>query len=321
MQPITAVHRIGKRLGVLCLALLTMCGVMNLNATPARADFSALWTEVEWDITDLHEGPSQEAALSFRRMVNRLRTLSGHNVSAYSPEGLTETMSRPSGTGRYIELRILDRTGNDPQYGHYGLTFYFRVDNLYLDGFTARGRNYYFPEQGNTLPAALHRQYGSGNSNTLMEAVPYSSNYNALDSQRSRGSINYSPYLTALGISQIRHYAPNTADNYRRAFASIIQLTSESVRNGWISDRIATILEDGETSDGEVSLGEFGMVVENEWSDLSRLAYRSLSGNVRPSDEVEIEGERYRSIEDMRRPSGRRPALWPFMALSSRKNS
>ncbi|WP_370422222.1 ribosome-inactivating family protein [Streptomyces sp. QH1-20] len=308
MQLISAARSAGRRLSALFLALLATCALVNVDATPARADTNERWTPIEWDITGMSTSvTSQTVESRYRAMLDRLEAISSHAIA----DQVRDTM--PQGTGRYIEVRVVDRNAST----QHRLTLYFRADNLYLDGITAQGQNYRFTDAATALVTGF-TQYYNNHGNMLWRNLPWTSNYSDLAGQEARGAASYTTTALNSYLNRLSTLTPNNWSDRGADFAYVIQATAEAARNGWIRNRIANSLGEGGEWDGNnlyAHIGGFGTDLERNYARLSRLTHRSLNGTVTDSDAVTINGRRYRNLNDMRNGISNGPRIAPFIAL------
>ncbi|MFD7666024.1 hypothetical protein [Streptomyces sp. NPDC059788] len=74
MHPQSAVRRLGRRLGVLWLALFATCGLLSGNAAPAHADTTERWTT-------LNGATAESARFGWIRRRIEAVIRSGHDAS------------------------------------------------------------------------------------------------------------------------------------------------------------------------------------------------------------------------------------------------
>ncbi|WP_284582048.1 ribosome-inactivating family protein [Streptomyces sp. 2P-4] len=290
MQLISAARNTGRRLGVLLLALLATCSLVNINATPAHADTSNRWTTMEWDITELAWGTADEdAGRMYRRMIDEFRGHAAHRI------GDVQELMPTRQTAQYLELRVINRNDSPT----HRLSLYFRLDTLYLEGFTTNGQNFRFSEPSTTLVTEFRNHYRQGN--LLFTNLPYTGSYLDLANDSVRGAApfqahNVMSYINSM-IATTEHNMDDTTR--RRAIANVIAMTSEAIRIGWIERRIDHTISFGEAYDGQAhqtTLGGFGVSLENNWRRLSILAHRDIAGTRRPQDAVNIGGTLYQTL-------------------------
>ncbi|MFI7537330.1 ribosome-inactivating family protein [Streptosporangium sp. NPDC049376] len=300
-------QKIAQRLGSILLSLACVLGLVQVGAAgPANADTTSRWTIMNWDIDTLNDG-GLGAAQSYGEMLNRLRNLAGEEVRNRYWE--TETVD-----DHYIELQIENN-------GDHFLSLYFRSSNLYLEGFTVRGQNYQFRDTPDSLMREFIRHYRAGN--LAFGVLGYSSSYGELDAQGNRGNAHFTTADLYHYFYEMINFTAATQNNHRLRLANIIAATSEAVRSGWIRRRIQTVLHYGshidENGGRQTTLGGFGLALENNWSRLSRLAYRSRVGSANSSDYVNINGYSYQSLTDITLGNVPRriPSLEGLLALGS----
>ncbi|MFD0886478.1 ribosome-inactivating family protein [Streptosporangium algeriense] len=300
-------QKIAQRLGAVLLALACILGLTQAGAAgPAHADTTARWTIMRWDINSLNWG-GLAAAQSYDNMLSELRNHAGEEVR--NRYWQTETVS-----GHYIEMQVRD---NDDHF----LSLYFRSSNLYLDGFTVRGRNYRFSDAPSTLTTEFSRYYRTGNQ--LFENLRYSSTYPDLDAQGNRGNSNFEAASLYNYFRGMANFTAANQNDHRLRLANIVAATSEAVRFGWIQRRIETVIHYGghidENGGWQTTLGSFGLALENNWRRLSTLAYRSWTGSVNSSDYVNINDYSYQSLADITLGNTPRrvPSLEGLLALGS----
>ncbi|MFF4814777.1 ribosome-inactivating family protein [Kitasatospora sp. NPDC001309] len=236
-------------------------------------------------------------------MIRQLRELSGTSIAP----ALARTTTA---TGRYIEISVNDYS--DPINTH-RLSLYLRLDNLYLDGFTASGRNWRFSDAPTYLSTRFAAAYPRDG---LLENLRYSSHYSDLASPEARGAQRYSGAAFYGFLSTLFGVSEGSRDQARAPLAAMIGATSEAARFGWIENRIAASIETGGQQDGAQrydNLGPFGAGLENSWDELSRLVYREQNGDSqRPT--VRIDGRNYSSISDIVNGIGTgTPRIAPFL--------
>ncbi len=313
MHPISAIRRVGRRLGVLCLALLATCVLVNADVTPARADTTQPWTTIEWDITGMkNKVASPGAASTYRAMIARLRDISSHQI-------LNEVRdSMEQGTGRYIEVRVRDRS----EANQHRLSLYFRADNLYLDGFTVVGQNYRF----NNAPAELvtgFTQHYNNQGNMLFRTLPYSNHYRDLASDTARGDARYAATNVHGYLNVMAELTPGNWHEARPEIAYIIGATAEAARFGWIENRIGRSIGAGSDNDGQgyyANIGGFGVDLENNWSRLSHIVHQGMRNETVPrAQHALINGRRYASLQEIQygtvQDNRNGPGLTPLLAL------
>ncbi|MEU1881436.1 ribosome-inactivating family protein [Streptosporangium sp. NPDC020072] len=300
-------QKIAQRLGSILLSLTCVLGLVQVGAAgPANADTTSRWTIMNWDIDTLNDG-GLGAAQSYGEMLNDLRDLAGEEVRNRYWE--TETVD-----DHYIELQIENN-------GDHFLSLYFRSSNLYLEGFTVRGQNYQFRDTPDSLMREFIRHYRAGN--LAFDVLGYSSSYGELDAQGNRGNAHFTTADLYHYFYEMINFTAATQNNHRLRLANIIAATSEAVRSGWIRRRIQTVLHYGshidENGGRQTTLGGFGLALENNWSRLSRLAYRSRAGSANSSDYVNINGYSYQSLTDITLGNVPRriPSLEGLLALGS----
>ncbi|WP_030022359.1 ribosome-inactivating family protein [Streptomyces monomycini] len=313
MHPISAVRGVGRRIGVLCLALFAACGLLNGNATPAHADTTQPWTVIEWDITGMKgKTASPGAASNYRAMVARLRDISSHQIL----NDVRESM--PQGTGRYIEVRVRDR-GAATQHR---LSLYLRADNLYLDGFTVQGQNYSFREAPREMVTGFSRFYRN-QGNMLFDVLPYTGHYRDLAESQARSEASYDASHMFQYLDTMTGLTENNWYGARSHIAFVIGATSEAARFGWIENRIARSIHAGSDYDGEGSysfIGGFGVDLENNWERLSRIVHAGMNNESLPAAQhARIAGRIYANLHEIQYGTTRNnqagPRIAPFITL------
>ncbi|MFH8404777.1 ribosome-inactivating family protein [Streptomyces sp. NPDC018019] len=286
---------------------MALFAVVDIKAAaPAQADPSRYWTILGWEVEDMKYGASPRVASRYRDMIGQLRRISGHDIG----NGLMRTTSN---TQRYIELRVIDRRETPD----HRLSLYLRADNLYLDGYTAEGRNYMFSDAPAYLTTRFRNQYPTGNA--LFQRLPYSSQYGSLANDTVRGAQSFNGPSLRQVITDMSRTTPNNWWNVRTQTAAVIGATAEAARFGWIENRIGNSLGLGGDQDGPnwyTHLGAFGTGLQNAWAAMSRLVYRDQNGtgNVTP---VVINGRTYSTIQQIVYGTTGGPAIAPLLTLSS----
>ncbi|GGS91415.1 MULTISPECIES: ribosome-inactivating family protein [Streptomyces] len=220
-------------------------------------------------------------------------------------------------TPRFIEMRVINNNNNAVPHQ---LSLYFRVENLYLEGFTTNGRNYRFTDPNQDLVTEFQNYYGAPGG-YLWQTLPYNGGYVDLGATAAvRGAAEWHSYnVTSYIDSMIATRDGNVWDaTRRRAMANIIAATSEAARIDWIRLRITMVIRHGAHDDGQgrqTTLGGFGVALENNWGRLSHLAARELNGTLRPQDAVNIGGTWYENLHHFRNADHNRQQLAPFMIL------
>ncbi|MEU1734583.1 ribosome-inactivating family protein [Streptosporangium sp. NPDC020145] len=297
-------QRIAQRLGAVLLALACILGLAPISS--AHADTTARWTVMTWDISTLL-GSGLTAAQAYGRMLNTLRNHAGAPVR--DAFWRTETVGN-----HYIELRVSNGTD------HF-LTLYFRSSNLYLEGFTVRGSNYEFSDTPSSLITEFVNFYPSGNH--LFERLGYSSTYGELDGQGNRANSHFTALDLYHYFSDMQGFPHPNQSADRLRLANIVAATSEAVRIGWIQRRIQTVVRYGyhidENGGRQTQLGGFGLALENNWSRLSRLAFRTLDRPVPSTGYVTIYGYTYQNLSDIlgQTQPRRVPSLEALLALGT----
>ncbi|MEU6972746.1 ribosome-inactivating family protein [Kitasatospora aureofaciens] len=296
-----------KRLMALLLSFIALFSVAQIEAAPpAKAATSSPWSVITWDITGLAGGGTRPAA-NYRSMIRQIRELSGSSIA-------TDMARTTSATERYIEIMVTDF--NDP-INHHRLSLYLRLDNLYLDGFTVSGENYQFSDAPNYLNTRFHNQYPR--SNPLFNILPYSSHYSDLASPETRGNQHFSGPSFYYYVSTLFGVSGGSVNQVRTHLAAMIGATSEAARFGWIENRIANSVANGQDFDGVGYydyIGGFGADLENSWDELSRLVYREQQGNL-PVPSVTVNDRVYRRISDIVNGRADTPRLIPFLTHGS----
>ncbi|MFD4830594.1 ribosome-inactivating family protein [Streptomyces uncialis] len=280
------------------LAITALLGGTQLvSASPARADTSHNWNKIEWNITNLGNGNSVPAANRYRAMISSLRALSASNIA----DGFMRTMTA---TQRYAEVKVID---NNATVKH-RLSIYVRLDNLYIDAFTAEGRTFAF----NDTPRYFNTQFSAAypGGNTLVQTMPFSGSYGSLDAAQARANQSYEgPSFGGL-ISELQGMNSSNFYDRRNEMAAIIGAVSEAARFGWIESRIALSLSHGGEWDGPHQyshIGGFGISLQNNWAALSRLVYREMNSTTRSP--AHINGHVYNSMGQVRNGYGSAPAI------------
>ncbi|MFJ6940450.1 ribosome-inactivating family protein [Streptomyces sp. NPDC101132] len=334
MYPISAVRRAGRSLGCLLLALMATCTLVSANASPAQAQPwpHRNWETIQWNMHDFQSQTvgtqaARDRANRFEDMVRQLRRLAGHQIGGQETLGQLSETYQTGATDRIIQVAVWTNLSGRSQHH---LSLYFNAANLYLVGFTSRGRHYQFrdssPGQGSSSPilrtnlGELYRRHVGGDA-PLFRNLGYTGNYNQLDSSNSRV---HRQYLSSEIMSSVNHLIDPqdlVHDDLRRHLAFLIGATAESARFGWIQRRIAAaIAYGGDPSDSPARpahLGLFGQDLQRAWSDLSILTHRELDPHpTRPAPNVVINGRVYRSLEDILGFSEEdMPTLSPFLTL------
>ncbi|KOT34476.1 Ribosome inactivating protein (plasmid) [Streptomyces rimosus subsp. rimosus] len=317
MHPASPARIVSRRLCALLLALLAMCGLVNTNATPARADTgNSAWTVYSWDVTELEGATSTvEGAGNYRNLIASLRYWVGHRIEGADAR-LQETERVAN---HFIEVQVL--TGNPSQHH---LSLYFRTNDLYLVGFAANSQRWQFGSGGRDQ-TALARAYRdhyheAGGFNDL----GYDENYNTLDPDGERGDMTYRPWALHNQLMSFRGITRQNANSYRVRLAYLAQTTAEAARFQWIENRIYGTLRSGVSDEDDSGyrydfVGSFGMALENRWADLSRLIYRFRRGaTVAP---VVVDRREYRTPDAIIRGDIGLPRIGTFLAASSQRNA
>ncbi|MEU7226122.1 ribosome-inactivating family protein [Streptomyces chrestomyceticus] len=313
------VRRVGRRLGVLLLALLATCGLLNANSAPAHADTgNSRWTVIPWYVSDLDgEMRTPEGAARYRDFITSLRTWAGHQINNQNVDRRlweTETIQN-----HFIEVQVW--TGPNQDQLH--LTLYFRTNDLYLVGFGANSQRWQFGDAGGDRSALARAWRDQYNQAGRFNDLGYDENYNSLDPNRERGDMVYTPWYLHNQLMSFQGINRQTANNYRLRLAYIAQATAEAARTPWIFNRIHETIRDGESSGDDSGrrytyVGSFGMALENQWSNLSRLIYRVMRGQ--RVDPVDVDGRRYRNIDDIVLGDPTRPQIGALLANSAQMN-
>ncbi|MFF3276594.1 ribosome-inactivating family protein [Streptomyces chrestomyceticus] len=312
MHPIPAVRRTGRRLGVLLLTLVAVCGLLYGNAAqPAHAESSQRWTIITWHAEALSVDDNYPTRRfigdHYRQMASQLRAAAGHSMdgSGNSSSLLDTPRER---TNRIIEVQVWTHDGMH-------LALYFSRDNLYLLGYTNRGAHWRFSDTDNTLAAEYHNRYPD-DQNWLFQSLGYNGNYNTLDREGHRANANYDRITMDVHLDEVSHTRQGRTNNVRYSLAYVIGATAEAARFGWIQERIATVLDHGSDPtdpNHPMHLGAFGIGLQNSWSDLSRLAHEDLGDF--PTRPVRIDGRNYTNVNEINYGSPSLPRVAPFLAL------
>ncbi|MFD7666004.1 ribosome-inactivating family protein [Streptomyces sp. NPDC059788] len=290
----STVRRVGRRLGVLLLALLTMGGLLDANATPAGATTPSTWNIITWTIDDLqYTTHTQLGSQNYRNLIQNIRGLAaaeGRLGSGANSYHLQETEDRP---GRFIEVQVLD-------HDEHTLSLYFQTRDMYLVGIAAGNVRYQWADSGDESPLArAYRQnyHEAGGFRT----IGYSENYNNLTSRQAREEFVYTLLEMYRRLNRLADMTRSNADSRRTDFAYVIQGTSEAVRFDWIRDRIYQTIRDGvsepDPAGGRYScLGSYGVDLTLNWSALSVFVYHALSSL---PVYIEIAGNAYRTLSEL----------------------
>ncbi|GAA2479854.1 ribosome-inactivating protein [Streptomyces thermolineatus] len=315
MNPIPSVRRAGRSLGTLFLALLAACSLVTFGTTPARAETSQRYTVIDWHMEgyDTGDGGSQGAdrALRYRDMIAQLRAASGHRMTGANGSDMLDTPTRTD-TNRVIEVRVWTNAHGGPSESHVAL--YFSVDNLYLLGFTTRGRHWLFSDTTLPLAREIQNHYGM-RTPPLFQDIRYRGNYDTLDPHTLRGAFHYNALTMQMSMDGLSRFSLEDRAHYRGTLAYLIGATSEAARFGWIEHRIAAAINRGyDSSDPNLpdNLGNFGVELQTQWSALSRVAHRTVNGGT--STPVTVDRRVYTNITQIRYGAGV-PRLTPFLAL------
>ncbi|KOT91065.1 hypothetical protein ADK86_24150 [Streptomyces sp. NRRL F-5755] len=312
MHPIPAVRRTGRRLGVLLLALVAVCGLLYGNAAqPAHAESSQRWTIITWHAENLTAGEDEPARRrlgnEYRQMVAQLREAAGHPMDG-SGNSSTLLDTPRQRTNRIIEVQVWTETGMH-------LALYFSRDNLYLLGYTNRGRHWRFSDTDHTLEAEYHNRYPDDH-NWLFQSLGYDGNYNTIDPHGDRGRLPYDRITMDVHLSNIANTRDRRTDEVRLPLAYIIGATAEAARFGWMQERVAAVLDHGSDPTDPthpMHIGAFGLGLQNAWSDLSRLAHYDLGGFPPPT--VRIDDRNYTNVNQINYGTPNLPRIAPFLAL------
>ncbi|MFD7665997.1 ribosome-inactivating family protein [Streptomyces sp. NPDC059788] len=311
----STVRRVGRRLGVLLLALLTMGGLLDANATPAHAETHSNWSEIVWEIDDMrYQTSTEQGASRYRNLINNIRGLAAaerHLGSGADSEHLQETENQPN---RFIEV-IVREDGNRI------LSLYFQTRDMYLVGIATRNARYQWNGEGDTSALAqAYRQHHREAGN--FHAVGYSENYRDLASEAVRGEFAYNPSAFYNRLESLSNMTRGNADTRRRDFAYVIQATSEAVRFDWIRDRIFQTIRDGESEPDPAgnryqNLGTYGVGLTLNWTRLSTFVYQ-LVANLPAT--IIIAGNVYDSLQRLLYGvHGQMPGIGGILAASSKK--
>ncbi len=315
MYPVSTVRRVGRRLGVLLLALLTMGGLLDANATPARAVTHSDWSEIVWEIGDMrYQTSTTQGALRYRNLINNIRALAaaeGHLGSGAESEHLQETENR---SNRFIEVIVRED-------GSHILSLYFQTRDMYLVGIAAENARYQWSGDGDSsaLARAYRQRYRQAGD---FRAIGYSENYRDLATEAERGEFAYNPSAFYNRLESLSHMTRSNANTRRRDFAYVIQATSEAVRFDWIRDRIFQTIRDGESEPDPAgmryqNLGSYGVALTLNWTRLSTFVYQ-LVRNLPAT--IIIAGNVYDSLARLLNGvHGRMPGIGGILAASSKK--
>ncbi|MEU6965466.1 ribosome-inactivating family protein [Streptomyces chrestomyceticus] len=310
----STVRRVGRRLSVLLLALLTMGGLLDANATPAQAQTQSNWSVITWDIDPLRDNaPTQQGALNYRNLIQNIRGLATAEQrlgTGPNSNHLQETEDRPN---RFIEVQV--RNSNV-----HILSLYFQTRDMYLLGIAAGDVRYQFATNadGSPLAQAYRQFYGRAGG---FRAIGYTENYNNLANRHTRENFSYTSGTMFSHLRQLADMNQGNADTRRQNFAYIIQATSEAVRFDWIRDRIYQTIRDGVSQPDPYGnrysyLGSYGVDLTLSWADISSFVYRTLR-NVAAT--VIIAGHTYATIYELLHGGNGRPGIGGLVASVSKK--
>ncbi|MER5766577.1 ribosome-inactivating family protein [Streptomyces sp. NPDC001985] len=297
MKPFFRSHAI-RFLAILTAIAALLGGTQLVSALPAQAATSHHWNVMNWNITNLGNGNNIAAANRYRSMLSELRNLSAHNVT----NGFMRTMTE---TERYAEIRVID---NNNISAPHRLTIYVRLDNLYVDAFTANGSTFAFNDTPGYFATRFFNAYPGGN--TLVRTMPFSGAYGSLDADQNRANRDYRGPSFGAAISDLQNMNSNNFSARKFAMAVLIGAVSEAARFGWIESRIAMSISHNGELDGTnryYHIGGFGISLQNNWSSLSRLVYRELNNTEHYP--VQINGHNYTSTGMIRHGSSTAPAI------------
>ncbi|MFI0262524.1 ribosome-inactivating family protein [Streptomyces sp. NPDC017056] len=317
MHPVSSARRVGRRLGVLLLALLTTCGLLDANATPAHAQTLAPWTQVTWDVENLaYSGANGNGAQRYLNLINNIRGLAGEHIgNGTDRQNLWETEGYQN---RFIEVRVT-------AYERHFLSLYFRTNDMYLVGIAAGGRRYQFSRDGDGSPLArAYRDFYRNDPAPDFQTIGYSENYAILDPNQQRATEPYTPRVVYSRLNRLGEMTRANANTRRLDFAYVAQLTSEAVRFDWIRDRIFQTLRDGVSEPDDQRnqydhVGSFGVALENNWTTLSTLVYHVLYGGALVL--ATVDGRVYRTIRDILRGGEGLPRIGGFLANSKHRGA
>ncbi|MFD9692661.1 ribosome-inactivating family protein [Kitasatospora sp. NPDC059088] len=336
-HPISALRRAGRRLGALLLALLATCTLVSTSgATTAHAQPApnSPWTAIDWHLETYGDADNMTfgntRAWTRRNMYNNFirtfREAVGQQMGSTNDRDLMDT--RQSGArDRIIEVRVWTNQNGSPAQSHVAL--YFNAANLYLVGFTSHGHHYQFqdssPNPRTTSPvlrqslAELYRAGHDMNTTPLFQDLGYRGNYPSLDPQGSRADAPYTPDYIIDSVNMLGDAERLGPQRLRTPLALVIGMTAEAARFGWIERRIdQSIAYGGDSTDPNRAshIGNFGLELELNWSDLSRLTHRSLAGNAAPSVTVDHRTYTNASQVAIGTMNTQLPRIAPFIALT-----
>ncbi|MFF8657537.1 ribosome-inactivating family protein [Streptomyces huasconensis] len=300
--------------------------MQGLAAPQAFAATNNLWTEIDWRMDDYQERrmghDSARHGGEYVQLVRRLRQLASDPMAGTQgmPDLYDTTVRRQQDATQRVIRIALWSNANPSGEARSDVALYFSVDNLYLMGFSSRGRHYRFDAPfASHLASSMQRRYGGGTP--IVSEMSSSGDYASLNASPTwRGNQPYTADNFMHHLNELENATPdNMNDNgVRRALAFFIGATSEAARFGFIERRIGNVLvynNDPDFPGRPAHLGGFGTDLQNNWNTLSAMVHRNLNGEDPVA--VRIDGRTYRTVHDVLNGlrNGAGPRIAPFIAI------